>query len=70
MKNVLHFFNVSMVVVYLFCAVILLFNNSILDWLPSNNRIILALVIIAYAAFKIYRIMKDKKLKESSDETQ
>ena len=59
-----------MVVVYLFCAVILLFNNSILDWLPSNNRIILALVIIAYAAFKIYRIMKDKKLKESSDETQ
>ena len=58
-----------MVFVYLISALTILFNSSFLEWLPSQNRIILGTIILAYTAFKIYRIFRDKKRSEIADES-
>ncbi len=58
-----------MVIVYIIAALTLLFNDSIAPNLKSTNRIILASVILLYAAFKFYRFnINRKKISIQSNE--
>lgn len=66
LKNSLYYFSVVMIFVYLAVAMILFFSDGIIS-LQGPKRIILAIVILLYAAFKAYRVLANKRTQQNDE---
>lgn len=69
LKQVAFYVGIFMVGVYFIMGLSLIFTNVFLELIPSN-RLMIGLVIIAYAIFRLYmarRIKQSRKVEENND---